>query len=73
MRPNTLLAVLLIAVGLVALIYQGVTYTTREKVVDVGAIHVMADRTRSIPLPPVFGALAIAGGVVLLALGNRNR
>ena len=73
MRPNTLLAVLLIAVGLVALIYQGVTYTTREKVVDVGAIHVMADKTRSIPLPPVFGALAIAGGVVLLALGNRNR
>lgn len=73
MRPNTLLAVLLIAVGLVALVYQGVTYTTREKVVDVGAIHVMADKTRSIPLPPVFGALAIAGGVVLLALGNRNR
>lgn len=73
MRPNTLLAVLLIVVGLVALIYQGVTYTTREKVVDVGAIHVMADKTRSIPLPPVFGALAIAGGVVLLALGNRNR
>jgi len=73
MRPNTLLAILLIAVGLVALIYQGVTYTTREKVVDVGAIHVMADKTRSIPLPPVFGALAIAGGVVLLALGTRNR
>ncbi len=73
MRPNTLLAILLIASGLVALVYQGVTYTTREKVVDVGAIHVMADKTRSFPLPPVFGVLAIAGGVVLLALGTRNR
>ncbi len=73
MKPNTLLAVLLITVGIAALIYQGVTYTTREKVVDVGAIHVMADKTRSIPLPPVFGILAIVGGVVLLAIGNRSR
>ncbi len=73
MKPNTLLAVLLITVGIAALIYQGVTYTTREKVVDVGAIHVMADKTRSIPLPPVFGILAIVGGVVLLTIGNRSR
>ncbi|MBK8789622.1 MAG: DUF3185 domain-containing protein [Holophagaceae bacterium] len=73
MRPNTLLAVLLIAAGVAALIYQGVSYTTREKVVDVGAIHVTAERTRSIPLPPVFGILAIVGGGVLLVLGNRNR
>jgi len=73
MKPNTLLAVLLITVGIVALIYQGVTYTTREKVVDVGAIHVMADKTRSIPLPLVFGILAIVGGVVLLTIGNRSR
>ena len=57
MRPNTLLAVLLIAAGVAALIYQGVSYTTRE----------------SIPLPPVFGILAIVGGGVLLVLGNRNR
>ncbi|MFZ1377351.1 MAG: hypothetical protein WAS25_12230 [Geothrix sp.] len=73
MKPNTLLAVLLITVGIAALIYQGVTYTTREKVVDVGTIHVMADKTRSIPLPPVFGILAIVGGVVLLTIGNRSR
>lgn len=73
MKPNTLLAVLLIAAGVAALVYQGVSYTTREKVVDVGAIHVSADRTRSIPLPPVLGLLAIAGGGVLLVLGNRNR
>ena len=73
MRPNTLLAVLLIGAGVAALIYQGVSYTTRYKVVDVGAIHVTAERTRSIPLPPVFGILAIVGGGVLLVLVNRNR
>jgi hypothetical protein len=73
MRPNTLLAVLLIAAGVAALIYQGVSYTTREKVVDVGTLHVTAERTRSISLPPVFGILAIVGGGVLLVLGNRNR
>jgi hypothetical protein len=42
-------------------------------VVDVGTLHVTAERTRSIPLPPVFGILAIVGGGVLLVLGNRNR
>jgi hypothetical protein len=69
MKPAGMLAVVLIVLGLVALVYQGFTYTTREKVVDIGSVHVMADKTRSVPLPPILGAVALLGGVMILALG----
>lgn len=72
MRPNAILAIVLIAAGVVAIAYQGFTYTTREKVVDIGSVHVTAEKTRSVPLPPLLGAVAIMGGVVLLALGTRK-
>ncbi len=55
MRPTAILAIVLIVAGIVALAYQGITYTTREKVVDIGSVHVMADRTKSVPLPPCSG------------------
>jgi hypothetical protein len=63
---------LLIALGIVAFAYQGITYTTREKVVDVGPIHMTAEKTKTIPLPPILGALAIAGGIALLVVGRRK-
>ncbi|MBK9797685.1 MAG: DUF3185 domain-containing protein [Holophagaceae bacterium] len=72
MRPNAMLAILLIAAGVVALAYQGFTYTTREKVVDIGSVHVTAEKTKSVPLPPLLGAFAILGGVILLAVGTRK-
>jgi len=72
MKPSTLIAILLIAAGVVAIAYQGFTYTTREKVVDIGSLHVMADKTNTVPLSPVLGALAIVGGAVLLVMGNKK-
>jgi len=71
MKPAVMLAIVLIGAGIAAIAYQGFTYTTREKVLDVGPVHVAADRTRSIPLPPLVGAIAIMGGVLLLAVGRR--
>lgn len=72
MRPTTIFAIILIAAGIAAIVYQGFTYTTREKVVDLGPVHVQADRTRSVPLPPLVGAIAIMGGVLLLAVRRRT-
>jgi len=72
MKPNILIAITLIAAGVVAIVYQGFTYTTREKVVDIGAVHVMADKTHAVPLPPILGGIAILGGVLLLALNRRT-
>ena len=72
MKTNTLLAIILIAVGIVAFAYQGITYTTREKVVDIGPIQVTADKTKTLPLPPIVGAIALVGGIVLLVMGNKK-
>ena len=72
MKTNRLFAVILIAVGIVALTYQGITFTTREKSVDLGPVHVMTDKTRTIPLPPIVGAIALVGGIVLLVTGSKR-
>ena len=72
MKTNTLIAVILIAIGLVAFAYQGITYTTREKVVDIGPIQMTAEKTKTLPLPPLVGALALVGGIVLLVMGKKN-
>jgi hypothetical protein len=63
---------ILIALGLVGLVWGGFTYTTREKVVDIGPIHATRDETHNIPLPPIAGGLALIGGVVLLATGKKD-
>jgi hypothetical protein len=72
MKTTTIVAIVLIAIGIVAFGYQGVTYTTREKVVDVGPLTVTAEKTRTFPLPPIVGAIALAGGIGLLVLGRKN-
>ncbi|HEX5529370.1 MAG TPA: DUF3185 domain-containing protein [Methylomirabilota bacterium] len=66
------IAVVLIAIGVVSLAYQGITYTTREKVLEVGPIKATAEKEKTIPLPPILGGLALAGGVVLLVAGARR-
>ncbi|MGH9667638.1 MAG: DUF3185 domain-containing protein [Bryobacteraceae bacterium] len=66
MKLQIVVAILLILAGAAALIFQGVTYKKMDTVAKVGPVHVEAERTHHIPLPPVFGGIAIAGGVVLL-------
>jgi uncharacterized membrane protein HdeD (DUF308 family) len=69
---NKTLGIILIVLGLFGLAWGGFTYTTREKVVDIGPIHATRDKTHSIPLPPIVGAVALIGGVVLLIAGKRE-
>jgi hypothetical protein len=69
----TFAGVVLIVLGAAALLYQGITYTSRETVVDIGPIHATADRERTLPLPPLIGIAAVAGGIVLLVSGIRRR
>ena len=72
MKPKIILAIILIALGIAAFAYQGITYTTREKVVDLGPIQVTAEKTKTLPLPPIVGAIAIVGGIVLLVMGSKK-
>jgi hypothetical protein len=73
MKPVAIAGVLLIVLGLAALVYQGVSYTSRETVIDIGPVHATADRERTLPIPPVVGIVAVAGGVALLVAGARKR
>lgn len=68
-----LMGVVLIVLGVVALAYGGISYTRREKVVDIGPIEATAEKRETIPLPPLLGGLALAGGVVLLIYGAKSR
>ena len=72
MKPLAIVGIILIVLGGVALAYQGITYTTNEKVVDLGPLKVEAKREKTIPLPPILGAVALAGGIVLLIVSGRR-
>jgi hypothetical protein len=72
MKPISLVGILLVVLGALALAYQGVTYTHREKVLDLGPIHATEDKKEQIPIPPILGGLALVGGVALLVVGARK-
>jgi len=63
--------VILVVLGLVGLVWGGFTYTTKEKVLDIGPIHATREKSHQVPLPPIAGAVALIGGVVLLVAGRK--
>jgi len=70
MKPRTLIASILIALGIMAFVYQGITYKTRETAIDLGPLQVTTERTRTLPIPPIVGAVALVSGIVLLFVGG---
>jgi len=72
MKTYALAGIILIVIGIVAFAYQGITYTTREKVVDIGPIQMTAEKTKTLPLSPIMGGVALVGGIALLVMGNRK-
>jgi len=73
MKPISWLGILLIVLGALALVYQGINYTRQKDVLDVGSVHLTAETHERIPLPPILGGLALVGGVVLLVVGAKGR
>ena len=69
---NKTFGIVLIVLGLFGLAWGGFTYTTTEKLVDIGPIHATRDKTHDVPLPPIAGAVALIGGVVLLVAGRKK-
>jgi hypothetical protein len=62
----------LIVFGVIALAYQGFSYTTNERVAEIGPIKVNAEKEKKVPLPPILGALALAGGIALVIAGSKR-
>jgi hypothetical protein len=72
LNTTKLLAIALIAIGIIAFAYQGISYTSRDNVVDLGPLHVTAERSHTLPLPPIVGAITLAGGLALLFMDGRK-
>jgi hypothetical protein len=73
MKSTSLAGIVLVVLGVLALAYQGINYTRRETVLDVGPIHATADTEKHIPLPPIVGGVAILGGALLLFAGANEK
>lgn len=69
---KTIIGALLIVVGLIGLIWGGISYTREEKVLDLGPIEATAERRRTIPIGPVVGGIALIGGIVILVAGRKK-
>lgn len=72
MKTGTVLGLVLIVLGVIALAYQGISYTTQKKVLDVGPIQATKQEHKTIPIPPVVGGVALVAGVLLLLTGGKS-
>jgi uncharacterized membrane protein len=72
MASLRIIGIALLVLGILALAYQGITYTKTEKVLEVGPITATKETKKTIPLPPVLGGVAVVGGIVLLVAGARR-
>lgn len=72
MKGLSVIGIVLIALAVISFAYQGITYTTHKKVIDLGPIQATTEQHKTIPLPPLFGGLALIGGIVLLVAGNKS-
>jgi uncharacterized membrane protein len=72
MKPIIWVGILLVVLGALALAYQGSTYTHRERVMDVGSMHVTREDHDRVSIPPILGGLALLGGIALLVVGGKR-
>jgi len=72
MKPMTLTGVILLIIGVVLLVYQGFSFTQKEAVVNVGPVHISADKEKTVPIPPIIGWVVTGTGAVLLVMGLRK-
>ncbi len=73
MKAVTIIGILLTAIGVISLIYQGIPFTTREKVIQFGPVQAYREKRKTIPLPPIIGVVAIGGGILLIVAGVRKK
>jgi len=72
MKPTMIIGIVLIVLGVVGLVFQGISYTTREKVVDLPGLQVTAEKQKTIPIPAIAGGLALAGGIAVVVVASRK-
>lgn len=72
MTVTSIIGIVLIVMGLIGLIYGGITYTSREDKVDMGPLQIQVEEQKRIPLSPIFGGISLVAGIVLLLTGRKR-
>lgn len=67
------LGIILVVLGVLALVYQGIQYTSREKILDLGSLEVMGNTKKNIPLPPIVGGISLIVGIVLILVDRKKK
>ncbi len=73
MKPITLLGIVLIVLGVLILVYHGITFTNDRKIIDIGPFKATLEAKRTIPVSPTVGGIALAGGIVLVIMGAKKK
>lgn len=71
-KTTTIAGIILVVIAAIALAYQGITYTTKEKAVDLRPIQITKEEHHTIPLPPILGGIALVGGIILIVVGGKR-
>lgn len=72
MKTSAVAGVILIIIGVIALVFQGITYTKHKKVLQVGSFEATAEQRKTIPVSPIIGGIAVVAGVILLVAGRKS-
>lgn len=72
MKGTSIAGIVLIVLGIIGLVYQGIGYTKRKDVLDVGPIHATKDTHETLPIPPIVGGIALIGGIALVVAGAKS-
>jgi hypothetical protein len=72
MKPILFFGLVLVVLGALALFYHGITYTSRERLIEIGPIQASTNTKKTIPLPPLLGGLMLGSGIVLVIIGRKK-
>ncbi|MEO8398217.1 MAG: DUF3185 domain-containing protein [Ignavibacteriaceae bacterium] len=73
MKTATIAGIVLIILGIFGLLFKTITYTKKEKVVDLGPLEVTSDKKETIPIPTILGGVALVGGIILVVVGSKSK
>ena len=73
MSGRRIVGLVLVAIGVIALLWGGISWTREKTVLDAGPIEIQTQERERIPLPPVLGAVSLIGGILLVLLPDRRR
>lgn len=72
MKSTMLVGIILIVLGVAGLAFQGISYTTREKVIDIGGLEITAETRKTVPVPLIAGGLALAAGIGIVVVASKK-